>query len=79
MKKVKIAVSSGYIVGTLQGPHKDKGKHPGVLAIHGFTSKEDKYIGRFKKLSGKGYICLTISLRGHGKSSGNIKSKLSKI
>lgn len=74
MKKVKILVPGGYIIGTLQGPINDEEKHPGVLVIHGLTSKEDKYINRFKKLAEKGYVCLTVSLRGHGKSSGKLKA-----
>lgn len=81
-EKVKITVSDGYINGTIQGtiqgpiqgPIHSKNKHPAILVIHGLTSKEDKYITRFQDLAKKGYICLTISLRGHGESSGSFKT-----
>lgn len=47
-------------------------KNKALLFIHGWGSNQDGYMPRAKALAGLGYIGLTFSLRGHGKSSGSL-------
>lgn len=73
MKKIKISVNKQSIEGTLFYPENLKNKNPAVLFVHGWASDESGYKPRAEALTSLGYICLTISLRGHGKSSGKLK------
>lgn len=49
------------------------GKRPAVLLIHGWESAQDRMFALAEELSSLGYICLTVDLRGHGKSLGDHK------
>lgn len=51
----------------------EKGKNPAVIFIPGWTSDESSYHQRAIALTKLGYICLAISLRGHGESSGTME------
>ncbi|MDO8583503.1 MAG: alpha/beta fold hydrolase [bacterium] len=73
MKKVNISVGQGFIKGTLFYPKKIKNKNPAIIFIHGWNSDESGYRPRAEALASLGYICLTISLRGHGESSGKLE------
>jgi uncharacterized protein len=42
-----------------------------VLLVHGWESAQDRMFGLATRLSNLGYTCLTIDLRGHGKSEGD--------
>lgn len=73
MKKISISIGQEIITGTLHFPQELKEKNPSIIFIHGWTSNEDGYQPRAKALSDAGYICLTINLRGHGTSSGELE------
>lgn len=72
MKDVYFKVDSQKLKGTLIFPQKLKPKNPGVLFIHGWNSKGERYLREAQKLAEKGAICLIFDLRGHGKSEGRI-------
>lgn len=48
-------------------------KNPAIIFIPGWTSDETGYKPRAEALIKLGYICLTISLRGHGESFGKME------
>lgn len=48
-------------------------KHPAILFIHGWESKQDRYFGLAQELADAGYACMTFDLRGHGMSEGDHK------
>ena len=74
MKDVIVQTSNNQkIKGTLFYPEKLKAENPAVLFFHGWTSDETGYKPRAQALTKLGYICLTISLRGHGESSGKLE------
>ena len=73
MKKVVFLVDGQKIKGTLIFPKAVKDKNPGVLFIHGWTSSEEGYLPRAQAVAKHGAICLTINLRGHGKSDGSLE------
>jgi len=73
IQKVSIPVEGQQIKGTLLFPKKLKTKNPAVLLIHGWSSKEDGYLPRAKAIVKHGAIALTINLRGHGTSDGNLE------
>lgn len=72
MKKVVFLVDGQKVKGTLIFPKVVKNKNPGALFIHGWTSSEEGYLPRAKAIAKHGVICLTINLRGHGKSDGRL-------
>lgn len=72
-KKIIIPVGNQQLIGTLFHPEKLKEKNPAVLFLHGWSSDETGYKPRAQALTKLGYICLTISLRGHGESSGKLE------
>lgn len=53
-------------------PEQIKKLNPAVLFIPGWTSSEASYHERAKALTDLEYICLAITLRGHGESSGEL-------
>lgn len=73
MKKVTIPIDRQFIKGTLFYPEIAKPKNPAVIFIPGWTSDETGYKPRAEALIKLGYICLTISLRGHGESFGKME------
>lgn len=44
---------------------------PAVLLIHGWESAQDRMFSLAEELSHAGCVCLTVDLRGHGKSEGD--------
>lgn len=72
MKKIAFTVHGQTVTGTILYPDKVKGKLPAILYIHGWTSNETGYIKRAQAICDLGAIGLTINLRGHGTSDGNI-------
>ncbi|MDD5050634.1 MAG: alpha/beta fold hydrolase [Candidatus Pacebacteria bacterium] len=58
---------------------KEKGtKRPALLLLHGWNSTQERMFDTAKMLAEKfGFICLTLDLRGHGKSAGD-KNSLSR-
>lgn len=73
MKKVVFLVEGQKAKGTLIFPKVIKKQNPGVLFIHGWTSSEEGYLPRAQAVAKLGAICLTINLRGHGKSEGRLE------
>jgi dipeptidyl aminopeptidase/acylaminoacyl peptidase len=73
MKDIIIQTSNKqHIKGTLFFPEKVKAKNPAVLFLHGWSSDRQGYAFRADPLTKLGYICLTIDLRGHGESDGEL-------
>jgi dipeptidyl aminopeptidase/acylaminoacyl peptidase len=63
-----------YLRGTLFSPQQKKNKLPAVLFVHGWTSSENGYWQYAQALTKLGAISLTINLRGHGTSSGELNN-----
>ena len=74
MQEVTINVGGGQINGTLFFPESLSGNHPAALLIHGWISTQERMFSLAEGLTSKGYICLTIDLGGHGRSSGDIQT-----
>lgn len=72
MKEVSIPVKETQIQGTLFIPE-GAGVHPALLCIPGWTSKQDRYFGLAEQAIKRGYACLTIDMRGHGRTGGNLE------
>ena len=73
MKKISFLVDKQKVKGTLIFPKVIKKQNPAILFIHGWTSSETGYLPRAQAVAQHGAICLTLNLRGHGKSEGNLK------
>lgn len=73
MRKISINVDGQKVRGTLFAPKSVTKKYPAVLFIHGWTSSENGYLPMAQKISRMGFIGMTISLRGHGRSDGKIE------
>lgn len=73
IQKVSIPVDGQQIRGTLFFPEILHTKNPAVLFIHGWNSKEDGYFARAAAVVQYGAIALTINLRGHGTSDGDLE------
>lgn len=74
MQEVTINVGRRQIDGTLFFPENLSEKHPAALLIHGWISTQERMFSLAEGLTSKGYICLTIDLAGHGRSSGDIQT-----
>lgn len=75
LQKIKLPdKETGFITGTLIMPEQIDHEIPAVIFIHGMTSSEAGYLGLAEKIAGRGLVCLTINLRGHGASSGQFSS-----
>src|SRR4051812_4186492 len=48
------------------------GRAPAVVLAHGFGSSKDAVAGEARDLAGRGYVVLTYSARGFGRSTGQI-------
>lgn len=72
MKEVSIPVGDTQIQGTLFVPE-EEGRFPVLLCLHGWTSRQDRYFRIAQQAVERGYVCLTIDLRGHGRSGGNLE------
>lgn len=72
MREVSILVKDTKIVGNLFIP-KSPGKHPALLLLHGWTSKQDRYFALAEQATERGYVCLTIDMRGHGRTGGKLE------
>ena len=74
MQKITIASTSGNnLDATLITPPGTKPSGKAVLFIHGWMGDQDSQILRALPAAENGYICLTFSLSGHGKSAGSIE------
>lgn len=74
MRKIIIPTkNSQELVCSMFYPTNIKDKNPAVLFIPGWTSSEASYHERAAAVTQLGYICLAITLRGHGESSGKLE------
>lgn len=71
-KHLFIPVENQKVKATLFYPNNILPKNPGVLFIHGWSTGEHNYVNRARSVAAKGAICLTISLRGHDGSDGEL-------
>ena len=62
---VEIKVDSQHIAGTLIAPAT---MVPGVLLVHGWRGNQEQYLARAREIAALGCICLTIDMRGHGRT-----------
>lgn len=69
MKTIGVLVDGFTLKANLFEPATKNGA--GALLIHGWESKQDRMFGLAETLTGLGYTCLTIDLRGHGESQGD--------
>lgn len=72
MREVTIPVQNTAIIGNLFVPT-SSGKHAALLLLHGWTSRQDRYFDLAKQAADRGFVCLTIDMRGHGKTGGNLE------
>src|SRR6266403_1786925 len=75
MQTISFPVDGQKLEGDLFYPEQIKGKNPAILFIHGWSSSKERYLARAEALTKLGYTCLAFSLRGHGKSEGDIKKQ----
>ena len=75
MTHVQIQTSGGdSIDGSLCLPATKRKHHPGVLFLHGWGGNRDRHYRGATLLARQGFICLTIDLRGHGKTRELVQS-----
>ncbi len=73
MKEVQITSGSGILCGTIFSSNSSSSKL-GVLLVHGWTSAQDRMYETAEILSQElDAVCLTVDLRGHGKTGGNLE------
>jgi len=70
--EIKIRVKDQSIAATLIKPENLDSKNPALIFVHGWKSNQAGNIKRATEVSKLGFVCLTIDLRGHGKSDGKI-------
>lgn len=75
MHDVSFEIDGQTLRGTIFYPKEVKEKNPAILFIHGWMSSEKNYLERAEALTKLGFVCLTFSMRGHGKSDGDIKKQ----
>jgi|SRR6185369_9624665 len=75
MQTIFFPVDGQKLQGSLFVPEQVRAKNSAILFIHGWASSEQPYLVRAKALTKLGYICLTFSMRGSGKSEGDIKQQ----
>lgn len=72
--KLNLKPGNENLAATLIYPEKKfKGLLPALIFVHGWESNQQGNIKRAKEISKLGFICLTLDLRGHGKSDGSIE------
>ena len=73
MKEVQITSGFGTLCGTMFSDS-DSLKKPGVLLLHGWMSAQDRMYEIAGLLATEmGAVCLTVDLRGHGKTGGDLE------
>jgi uncharacterized protein len=68
---IDIPVDDQHIAGTLVTPATTL---PGVLFVHGWGGNQEQYLARAREIAALGCICLTINLRGHGRTEAQRKT-----
>lgn len=73
-KTIKIKMDPKQMLrGTLFQEGTPKAANPAVLFVHGWKSDEKGYFKPAEAVERLGYTCLTINLRGHGTSDGDME------
>lgn len=73
MQEVQIPSSCGTLQGTLFHADSDAMQQPAALLIHGWTSAQNRMYETAEMLSKRATItCLTVDLRGHGRTGGDL-------
>ena len=62
---IEISVGDHLIAGTLVRPAT---MAPGFLFIHGWGGQQEQYLARAREIAALGAVCLTLDLRGHGRT-----------
>jgi pimeloyl-ACP methyl ester carboxylesterase len=68
---IDVPVDDQHIAGTLVTPATTL---PGVLFVHGWGGSQEQYLARAREIAALGCICLTINLRGHGRTEAQRKT-----
>jgi pimeloyl-ACP methyl ester carboxylesterase len=63
--EIEINVGDHLIAGTLVRPTT---MVPGVLFVHGWGGRQQQYLARAREIAALGATCLTLDLRGHGRT-----------
>lgn len=71
--KITIKSSPGNISANLIKPENFKDPLPALIFVHGWKSDQTGNIKRAAEIAKLGFVCLTLDLRGHGESEGNIE------
>lgn len=69
---ISIPIKDEYVTGELFSP--EEGVKANMMFVHGWTSKNRKYLKLAEQLSKRGVQTLAINLRGHGDSTYNLES-----
>ncbi|HWY79503.1 MAG TPA: alpha/beta fold hydrolase [Candidatus Sulfotelmatobacter sp.] len=72
MKKIIFFVEGQKLHGMLFYPEKIKQINPAILFVHGWKSSERSFVSIAEALTKLGFICMTVNMRGHNGSDGNI-------
>jgi len=72
MKNIYIINNGLKLSGTIFYPIGEKDKYPAALFVHGLTSDRERTFQYAEALAELGFVCLSLDLRGHGTSEGNI-------
>ena len=74
MQEIQIPIENGILAGTLFPGRGDGAKKTAALFIHGWQSAQDRMFDLATTLSEHGITCLTVDVRGHGKTGGNAET-----
>jgi dienelactone hydrolase len=69
--KLNLKSQNQKLAATLIKPEAFKKPLPALIFIHGWKSNQEGNIKRATEIAKLGFICLTLDLRGHGKSEGS--------
>ncbi|UEM06285.1 alpha/beta fold hydrolase [Skermanella rosea] len=68
---IDIHVDGQSIAGTLVAPASSL---PAVLFVHGWGGTQEQYLARAREIATLGCVCLTVDLRGHGRTEGQYET-----
>lgn len=70
--KLKLTGNQNLEATLIKPPKQFKGSLPALIFIPGWKSNQEGNVKRASEITKLGFICLTLDLRGHGQSDGNI-------
>src|SRR5690606_9997566 len=70
-ERTQIVVDDYSLSGLLMEPSTG---YPGVIFVHGWAGSQERDRDRARNIAQLGCVCLTFDLRGHGETTGDIKS-----